>query len=75
MGRNHIKELKITFLVDVRSKAVLDVHMTTTRKHDTKIGTKVVKKSAELGGGCLSGIRDSMTRSLGGFAGSLGYDR
>ena len=48
--------------MDVGNRGVLDVHMTTTRRHDTKIGTKVVKRSAELMG-VLVGIRDSMTRS------------
>ena len=62
----HIKELKVTFLVDVRSKAVLDVHMTTTRKHDTKIGTKVVKRSAELMGVLIAdkGFDDERFRRL-----------
>lgn len=44
----HIKELKVTLLVDARTNAILDVHITTTRKHDTKIGPKVVYRSAEL---------------------------
>ena len=47
-ARLHIKELKVTLLVDVRDNAILDVHITTTRKHDVKIGPKVVDRSAEL---------------------------
>lgn len=34
----NIKALKTTILVDLKNFAVLDVHMTTTRKHDTRIG-------------------------------------
>ena len=62
----HIKELKVTFLVDVGNKAVLDVHMTTTRRHDTKIGTKVVKRSAELMGVLIGdkGFDDEKFRRL-----------
>lgn len=33
----HIKSLKATFLVDVHKQEILDVHCTTTRKHDTKV--------------------------------------
>lgn len=43
-----IKELKVTLLVDVRDNAISDAHITTTRKHDTRIGPKVVSRSAEL---------------------------
>ncbi|MEA1905052.1 MAG: IS5 family transposase [Candidatus Hadarchaeota archaeon] len=43
-----IKQLKCTLLVDVKENPVLDVHITTTRKHDTKIGPKIVERSADL---------------------------
>lgn len=44
----HIKELKVTLLVDVGQNMVLDAHITTTRKHDTKIGKKVVRRLAKF---------------------------
>lgn len=43
-----IKQLKCTLLVDVEENPVLGVHITTTRKHDTKIGPKIVERSADL---------------------------
>ncbi|GAB7020972.1 hypothetical protein JCM18750_38340 [Halostagnicola bangensis] len=30
-----IQQLKVTLLVDTRANAILDLHITTTRKHDT----------------------------------------
>ena len=62
----HIREPNVTFLVDVGNNAVLDVHMTTTRRHDTKIGTKIVKRSAELMGVLIGdkGFDDRKFRSL-----------
>ena len=44
----HIKELKVTLLVDTLRKIVLDVHITATRRHDAKIGPMVVKRSSGL---------------------------
>lgn len=41
-----IKALKVTFLVDIQSQSILDVHLTTTRKHDTQIAPKLTKRSA-----------------------------
>lgn len=41
-----IQQLKTTLLVDTASKAVLDIHITTTRTHDTKIAPQVVKRNA-----------------------------
>ena len=38
-----IQQLKITLLVDTRSNAILDVHVTTTRKHDSKIAPSLIK--------------------------------
>ncbi len=42
-----IQQLKTTLLVDTATNAVLDIHVTTTRKHDTQIGPQVVKRHAE----------------------------
>ncbi|WP_188979090.1 IS5 family transposase [Halocalculus aciditolerans] len=41
-----IQQLKVTLLVDTRSNAILDVHVTTTRKHDSKIAPSLIKRNA-----------------------------
>jgi IS5 family transposase len=38
-----IQQLKVTLLVDTRVNAILDVHVTTTRKHDSKIAPSLIK--------------------------------
>ena len=40
----HIKSLKATFLVDTVNQGILDVHRTTTRKHDSKIVLPLTQK-------------------------------
>jgi IS5 family transposase len=40
----HIKSLKTTVLVDCEEGWVLDVHLTTTRKHDTQIGPSLLRR-------------------------------
>lgn len=42
-----IQQLKTTLLDDSATNAVLDIHITTTRKHDTQIAPRVVKRSAD----------------------------
>lgn len=44
----HIQELKVTLLVDTAENAVIDAHITTTRKHDTQIAPKLIKRCFEL---------------------------
>jgi IS5 family transposase len=39
--------LKTTLLVDTATNAVLDIHVTTTRKHDTQIAPQVLKRNTE----------------------------
>jgi len=39
--------LKTTLLVDTATNAVLDIHVTTTRKHDTQIAPQVVKRNVQ----------------------------
>ena len=39
--------MKPTLLVDTATNAVLGIHVTATRKHDTQIAPQVVKRSAE----------------------------
>lgn len=43
-----IQQLKTTLLVDTATNVVLDIHVTTTRKHDTQIAPQVVKRNAEF---------------------------
>jgi IS5 family transposase len=47
-NRKHyrIRSLKVTALVDVRTLYVYDVHCTTTKKHDAKIGPQVARRNA-----------------------------
>lgn len=42
-----IQQLKTTLLVDTATNAILDVHVTTTRKQDTQIAPQVVERNAE----------------------------
>jgi hypothetical protein len=39
-----IKSQKTTFIIDIQSKAILGLHMTTGRKHDTKIADRLVSR-------------------------------
>jgi IS5 family transposase len=43
-----LQQLKTTLLVDTASKAVLNTHMTTTRRHDTQIAPQGVKRNTEF---------------------------
>jgi len=43
----HVRSLKVTVLVDVKTLYVFDVHCTTTKKHDVKIGPQVAQCNAE----------------------------
>ncbi|MFC7029394.1 IS5 family transposase [Halomicroarcula sp. GCM10025324] len=40
-----IQQLKVTLLVDTRVNAIIDVHVTTTRKHDSKIAPSLIKRN------------------------------
>ena len=42
----HVQTLKATALVDTESQAVLDVHCTITKRHDTQIGEQVALRNA-----------------------------
>ena len=42
-----IPQLKVTLLVDTRANAILDLHVTTTRKHDSQIAPSLIKRNAE----------------------------
>ncbi len=54
-----IQQLKVTFLVDTRSNAIIDGHVTTTRKHDSKIAPSLIKRN---------------TGEVAVFLGDKGYD-
>jgi len=40
-----IQQLKVTLLVDTGSNAIIDVHVTTTRKHDSQIAPSLIKRN------------------------------
>ncbi|UIO99497.1 IS5 family transposase [Halobaculum sp. CBA1158] len=40
-----IQQLKVTLLVDTRANATLDLHVTTTRKHDSQIAPSLIKRN------------------------------
>src|SRR6056297_23069 len=42
-----IQQLKVTLLVDTRVNAIIDLHVTTTRKHDSQIAPSLIKRNAE----------------------------
>jgi IS5 family transposase len=41
-----IQQLKVTLLIDTRANAILDLHVTTTRKHDTQIAPSLINRNA-----------------------------
>ena len=41
-----IQQLKVTLLVDTRANAILDLQITTTRKHDTQIAPSLINRNA-----------------------------
>lgn len=44
-----IQQLKVTLLVDTKLNAILDLHVTTTRKHDTQIApSRINRNTAEV---------------------------
>lgn len=42
-----IQQLKVTLLVDTRANAIIDLHVTTTRKHDSQIAPSLIKRNPE----------------------------
>jgi IS5 family transposase len=42
-----IQQLKVTLLVDTRANAILDLHITTTRKHDSQIAPSLIKRNTD----------------------------
>ncbi len=50
-----LRALKTTLLVDTRAQTVLDLHVTTTRTHDTQIGPKLTEMTRPIGASCAPG--------------------
>jgi len=42
-----IQQLRVTLLVDTKVNAILDLHVTTTRKHDSQIAPSLIKRNPE----------------------------
>jgi len=42
-----IQQLKVTLLVDTKVNAILNLHVTTTRKHDSQIAPSLIKRNPE----------------------------
>jgi len=42
-----IQQLKVTLLVDAKVNAILDLHVTTTRKHDSQIAPSLIKRNPD----------------------------
>jgi hypothetical protein len=42
-----IQQLKVTLLVDAKVNSILDLHVTTTRKHDLQIAPSLIKRNPE----------------------------
>jgi Transposase DDE domain. len=42
-----IQQLKVTLLVDTRVNAIIDLHVTTTRKHDSKIAPSLIRRNTD----------------------------
>ena len=42
-----IQQLKVTLLVDTKENVILDLHVTTTRKHDSQIAPSLIKHNPE----------------------------
>src|SRR6056297_1423968 len=42
-----IQQLKVTLLVDAKVNAIIDLHVTTTRKHDSQIAPSLIKRNPE----------------------------
>lgn len=42
-----IKQLKVTLLVDTKANGILDLHVTTTRKHDSQIAPSLIKRNTD----------------------------
>jgi IS5 family transposase len=62
-----IQQLKVTLLVDTKANAILDLHVTTTRKHDSQIAPALINRNADEVAALLGnkGYDDQKIRVLG----------
>lgn len=42
-----IQQLKVTLLVNAKVNAILNLHLTTTRRHDSQIAPSLIKRNSE----------------------------
>jgi IS5 family transposase len=72
-----IQQLKVTLLVDTRANDILDLHVTTTRKHDSHIAPSLIKRDAENVAILLGdkGYDDQKVRALARDAGVRPLDQ
>ena len=61
-----IQQLKVTLLVDTRANAIIVLHVTTTRKHDSQIAPSLIKRNADEVAALLGdkGYDDQKIRAL-----------
>ncbi|GAA0235754.1 IS5-like element ISH28 family transposase [Halobacterium noricense] len=61
-----VQQLKVTFSIDTRANAILDLHVTTTRKHDTQIAPSLINCNAGKVGVLLGdkGYDDQQIRAM-----------
>ena len=62
-----IQQLKVPLLVDSKENAVLDLHVRTTRKHDSQIAPSLIKRNPETTTSYL-GTKATTTRKSDGLS-------
>jgi IS5 family transposase len=69
-----IQQLKVTLLVDTRANVIPDLHVTTTRKHDTQIVPSLINRNAAKIGVLLGdkGYDDQQIRAIASENGVVG---
>ncbi len=61
-----IQQLKVTLLVDSKGNVVLDLHVTTTREHNSQIAPSLIKRNQRLSTSC-SVTKATTTRKSDGL--------
>jgi IS5 family transposase len=59
-----IQQLGVMLLVDTRSNVIIDLHVTTTRKHDSQIALSLIKRKTGKWR-AFSATKDATTRRFG----------
>jgi len=62
-GTNYVQTLKTTALVDTEPQAILEVHCTTKKRHDTQIGWQLARRNA--GESCTASLPTKATTGNG----------